>query len=297
MLLTLCFVLAAGTVHVGGVDRSYELFVPSDLGPSPALVLVLHGRGGSGAQVREHTGFDAQAALHGFVVAYPDGVDQKWRDLRQLTLGLPYDASDATFVLALIDTLVVEQHIDRARVFIAGHSNGAMMALALACTHADKFAGIASVAGSLAKAPCVLSRALPALFFHGTDDPMVKYAGGGVGPRGARGFVLSSDDTVARFAARAHCTSMVAAAPRVDSIAGMSATFEHHLGCTVPVVRVRIDHGGHGWPGHPSAFITQASRADTTAAVDASVEIGSFFDAIARANISPAAPPLQSPAP
>ena len=141
-------------VVVGGVERSYQLFVPEGAKPKAPLVVVLHGRLGSAAQVREHSGFDEEAKKRGALVLYPQGIDRQWSDARQLTLDPKQRVAgpdDVAFILALIDTLIGEGRVDPARVFVAGHSNGGFMALTLLCTHAERFAGVGVVAASLPK--------------------------------------------------------------------------------------------------------------------------------------------------
>ena len=45
--------------------------------PDPPLMIVYHGKDGSGAAIQRKTGFDAVAAANAFIMAYPDG--QEWR--------------------------------------------------------------------------------------------------------------------------------------------------------------------------------------------------------------------------
>ena len=53
-------------------------------GPAPLLV-VLHGSGGSGAEMAAVSGFDTLASRDGFVVAFPDDVARTWADGRGAT--------------------------------------------------------------------------------------------------------------------------------------------------------------------------------------------------------------------
>lgn len=270
------------TLDVRDARRAYELFVPptaSSHAPSTAghpLVVLLHGRGGSARQVRTNTGFDDVARAHEFVVAYPDGLDGAWRDLRQSTLvpDRPFEDDDVAFLLALVDTLVRDRGVDPARVAFVGHSNGAMMALTLACLHPERVAAVVAVAGNLPTAACALARPVPALFFFGTHDALVPFEGGGVGVLGGRGTVRSARDTVAAFARAAGCTTTERTPIPLDERAarrGMSAVQEHHLGCAVPVEAVIVQGGGHGWPGHGPIW-----RRNPTS-LDASALIGAFF--------------------
>ena len=63
------------TVTVGATERTFLLHVPPSYDPARAVpaVVTLHYRPGSGAAMRELTGFDAKADAEGFLVAYPEG--------------------------------------------------------------------------------------------------------------------------------------------------------------------------------------------------------------------------------
>lgn len=269
----------AETLVVGKVTRSFELLVPASAPKANApLLLVLHGRLGSARQIRRHAGFDDEAKRLGFVVAYPDGIDRRWADQRQLTLKESdrNGTDDTGFLSALIDSLVARGLVDRERVFLAGHSNGGFMALTYACLHAEKVKGVASVAGGLATAvsgaECTLARPVSALFFHGTADPLVPFGGGAVGRSGARGFIRPADETVAVFAQAASCGPPVKRAPLdLRPRDGTRLIIEDRPGCTVPVAFAIIEAGGHGWPGRAP----QMSSA--TEEIDATHAIASFF--------------------
>src|SRR5215475_10791144 len=70
---------AAG-ITSGGIVRDYEIFLPnSTAGPRPAVFL-LHGGGGSAAEMRRYTGFDEIAKAAGIVAVYPQGIDLDWAD-------------------------------------------------------------------------------------------------------------------------------------------------------------------------------------------------------------------------
>ena len=273
-------------IVVDGEKRTYEVFTPErrdpsskDAAPRP-LLIVLHGHGGSAHQVRVDSGFDAEASKRGVVVLYPEGIDHHWRDARLYTQKTPDPnareliARDEKFIFTVVDDLVAKGVVDKARVYVAGHSNGAMMTLTIACDHADRIAGIGVVAGNLSTSTCAPSRAVPAIFFQGTADPLVPFKGGPIGIAGARGFVRSADDTVNVFAQKAACTSAKKRAP-VDNVKldGTSIVVEDRAGCTVPIARVIVDGGGHGWPGHAPIFLRHSREIDATAAMAAF-----FFD-------------------
>lgn len=274
-LASLLAATPAAKMVVGGVERSYQLFVPEGAAPKAPLVVVLHGRLGTAAQVRRHSGFDEQAKARGALVLYPQGLDRRWNDLRRETIepklrGPAHD--DVGFILAVIDKLIAEGRVDPTRVFVVGHSNGGFLALALACTHADRFAGVGAVAATVPRTPCQPSRSIPTMFFHGTADTMVPFLGGGVGPNGARGWVRSNAESAQLFAELAGCQPAVRRAP-VDAVQddGTRVIVEERAGCKAPVVNVVIEGGGHGWPGR------QPPLPDNTREIDATAWLVAFF--------------------
>lgn len=257
------------TLTVGGVERSYQLFVPESAKEKAPLVVVLHGRLGSAAQVREHSGFDEEAKKRGALVLYPEGIDRRWSDARQLTLDPKRRVAgpdDVGFILALIDKLIAEGRVDRARVYVAGHSNGGFMALTLLCTHAERFAGVGVVAASLPKTECAPARPVPVMLFHGTADGLVPFEGGGVGRKGARGWIRSNAETAQHLAAKAGCQAPVRRAPiDADAKDGTRVVVEDRAGCAAPVVNVVVEGGGHGWPGRKPSLSANTQEIDATA--------------------------------
>lgn len=279
MALVACLSLASVapdlSFTVGGVERTYQLFAPEGAKPKAPLVIVLHGRLGSAAQVREHSGFDEEARKRGALVLYPQGIDRQWSDARQLTLKPERRMAgrdDVGFILALVDKLVAEGRVDPTRVYVAGHSNGGFMALTLLCTHAERFAGAGVVAASLPKAECAPSRPVPLMLFHGTADSLVPFEGGGVGRKGARGWIRGNAETAQLLADQAHCQPPVRRAPiDADAKDGTRVVVEDRAGCAAPVLNVIIEGGGHGWPGR------KPSLSDNTMEIDATAWLAAFF--------------------
>src|SRR3954469_13705971 len=116
----------------GGLDRSYLLHVPTNPGPLP-LVMMLHGAGGSAEFAADETGWSRLADVERFAVVYPEGGPvkphkapkfltnpQEWNDVSGRGRH-----DDVGFLLAVLDDL--QSHIDPARVYVTGFSNGAGM--------------------------------------------------------------------------------------------------------------------------------------------------------------------------
>jgi polyhydroxybutyrate depolymerase len=71
-----------GSITVDGHERTYEVHAPASYKGEQAvpLVLALHGRSGTGHGMAEQTHFDSVSDAHGFLVAYPDGLQNSWAD-------------------------------------------------------------------------------------------------------------------------------------------------------------------------------------------------------------------------
>ncbi|HMF33306.1 MAG TPA: PHB depolymerase family esterase [Candidatus Lokiarchaeia archaeon] len=180
-------------IDVGGVQRQYILHVPpSYTGNTPVpLLLALHGGSGDAKQYESETGFDAIADAEGFVVVYPDGLGATEFTLHAWNSGYIQSdfplGDDVAFLVALVAQLKTTYAINGSRVYIVGHSNGAMMAYRMAGERADLFAAVASVAGSVGgkATPTSPQYTIPApttgvsvLEVHGLLDQNVPYNGG-----------------------------------------------------------------------------------------------------------------------
>lgn len=60
------------------LERSYRAYRPAELPAETALVLMLHGAGGSAAQAEASFGWTALAEREGCVVVHPEGLDRTW---------------------------------------------------------------------------------------------------------------------------------------------------------------------------------------------------------------------------
>jgi poly(3-hydroxybutyrate) depolymerase len=137
---------------------------------------MLHGGFGNGAQAEHSYNWDSEADNGHFLVAYPDGLVRAWN--AGSCCGEPQrtNADDVGFITAMVGVIEQQMPIDRARIYVTGMSNGAMMALRLGC-QTDTFAAIAPVAGTLLS-DCSAARPTSVLQIHGTADDRVPYNGG-----------------------------------------------------------------------------------------------------------------------
>lgn len=161
-----------------GYTRGFNVYVPPtlpDTAPVP-LLLVLHGLYNSGQTVEQDSGFDALADSQGLLVAYPEGVGSSWNAGACCGTASHESIDDDGFLAQVVAQIGAIRKIDRARVYVAGFSNGGMMALRAACDRPDIFAAAVSVAGVL-EAPCAPGDPVSGLLINGLRDTTVPYEG------------------------------------------------------------------------------------------------------------------------
>ena len=175
------------SLNSGGRTRTYILHVPPAYDGKQAmpLVLLLHGAGGNAEKMITATGMSDKADEAGFIVVYPNGTgllnDQlllTWNCGFCCGYALDNNIDDVGFIRSLIEKLQDELNVDKARIFITGMSNGAMMTYRLGCELSDIVAAIAPVSGSLGDFTVSSSSPVSVIIFHGTADPIVPYEGG-----------------------------------------------------------------------------------------------------------------------
>jgi polyhydroxybutyrate depolymerase len=163
-------------VH-GGRVRSVLLHVPLSVAEPAPLVLMLHGVLGNAASSVGQTGWSELADREGFVVAYPQGYASSWNAGTCCGSAAAENVDDVGFLVSVVDTIATAVPlVDRSRVYVAGFSNGGMMALRAGCERPDVFAAVASVSGTL-QAPCAPSRPVSALQVTGMLDHRVPFGG------------------------------------------------------------------------------------------------------------------------
>jgi polyhydroxybutyrate depolymerase len=262
------------TLDAGGETRTYEVELPANVVAKPALIVMLHGHGGTGAQMRRYKDM-GQVTGDAAVIVYPDGVDRGWSDGRTIR----NSQDDIGFLRRLIATVHAAYGTDPKRIYVAGMSNGAMMALRVAC-QMPEVAAVAAVSGGLPvqwKDDCRPAHPVSVLGIDGTADPIVPFDGGGV-YNDRNGDVLSAAETVATFARADGCGAGRTLAPTAVASDGTSATFERWSDCAAgtSVELATVHGGGHGWPGgrqyFPKRLVGTVSQA-----FDANAYIWDFF--------------------
>jgi phospholipase/carboxylesterase len=171
------------------MDLLYTAHVPAGDGPHPTILL-LHGWGASA-----HDLIGLAPVLHGGrtlvlcpqgPLAFQAGPGMLGYGWFPLVPGRPPDAAaietSRRQVEAFLDAAVARYPVDRARLIVAGFSQGGFLAYQIALRSPERFAGLMAlsswlpqeVASAIPAQPA--HKQLPALVVHGSDDSMVPVA-------------------------------------------------------------------------------------------------------------------------
>lgn len=251
--------------------RDYIVHLPSGYDPAVKypLVLNLHGYGSYALQQRAYSRMDDVADTAKFIVVYPNGVSNAWN----VGWWGAYNGGidDVGFLSALIDTVSKKYTVDAQRVYSCGMSNGGFMSYRLACELNKKIAAIASVTGSMSDSTlfyCTSPRPVPVLEIHGTADNTVPF-------NGSQG-MIAIDEVIDYWKRKNETTtSVITPLPDIYTADNSTAT-RYHYGNGyegAEVVLLKIQNGGHSWPG----AVPVSSLGNTNQDINASGEIWSFF--------------------
>lgn len=263
------------TTVVGGMTRTYKLYVPAiySQGTAAPLIFNFHGYGSNSAEQEAYADFRPIADTANFILVHPQGLSVNgstgWNNF-----GLPATAqADIQFVEQMITEISSEYSINSNRIYSTGMSNGGFMSNDLACFLSNRFAAIASVTGgmtTLHKNACNPSHPVPMMQIHGTVDAVVPYTGGGTGS------FLHVDSLVKFWRNFNQCDTNPTFEALPDLVTSDNCTAEHYVwknglqGSTVELYK--IINGGHTWPG--AIFPVNGN---TNQDFKASIEIWRFF--------------------
>jgi polyhydroxybutyrate depolymerase len=257
--------LAKATIEVDGKQRTYRTYFPKGLPKGAPLVMVMHGSGQNGSQIRMETGydFDRLADQFGFGVVYPSAGSFDWNDCSKVG-DFKVDGQEldhVKFLTSLADKLIAENGFDAKRVFATGVSSGGFMSLRLAIEAPTRFRAVAAVSANLPVADnfkCSTSgTSTSVMIMNGTEDPIVHYEGGETSLLGLfykGGILRSSKDTAHVFTGLNKVLGAPLINPTLNSVSAVGedkSKFERALWkneSKVEVELITIYGGGHGMP-------------------------------------------------
>lgn len=170
------------TAEVDGVERSWEVYVPTSYDGSVEVPLVLAVHGASGHTMPERSSWHFVAEKNNFIVAYPESLPELWHSWPEEG----DEVDEINYFDTVIASVCKEYKIDKTRLYIHGQSAGDMMTSYYIYHKGDQFAAAAPV--SLATTPSKLmdesgnvvktpQTALPVLRLHGETDYEVPVPG------------------------------------------------------------------------------------------------------------------------
>lgn len=284
-LLFLCSVLCMrhsvhaqtfGSISFGGITRNYIVKTPTVFMPGQQrpLVFNLHGYSSNASQQQFYCAMNAVADTAGFIVCYPDGINNAWNSGWTGVYGSGID--DVGFISALIDTLHTLYNIDLSRVYACGMSNGGFQSYRMACELENRICAFASVTGTFTDSVafyCSPSRPVPIMEIHGTADNTVNYNGGA--------FYKGIEETIAFWVNHNQCLTTADTTDVPNTVLTDSTTAQiisyRNCAADAQVVLIKIQDGGHTWPGSP-LDLSGLGYGFTSQDINASSAIWNFFN-------------------
>ncbi len=252
-------------IQVDGIQRSYRVYCPEDgRTRNLPLMVVLHGGLGNAHQIEKNTAMNNVADSGPFVVVYPNGTGGRFGMGNRRTwnagvccgLAARRNSNDVRFIESVIDQVHQIYGIDSRRVYVAGMSNGGMMAYRLGREIPHKIAAVIAVSATLGVDDFDAAKNIAILHIHGTEDDFVPVTGGF--GRKSLGAVAhrSLADTVRLIINARQCT-----AQHVHMVADGVQSTRYDCGSGAPVEVVLIQGGSHAWPGgHGRRAESKSSR-------------------------------------
>jgi poly(hydroxyalkanoate) depolymerase family esterase len=189
--------------------RAYKLYVPSQRSEAARpLIVMLHGCTQSADEFARGTQMNRLAEEQGFLVLYPEqaasgNTSKCWNWFQPQDQ--QRDKGEPSLLAGMVGEVARAHDVDERRVFVAGLSAGAAMAVVLGETYPDIFAavgahsglpfasahdipsamaamkggrgrGLASLPGAAGKRSC--RHRVPTIVFHGDRDHTVQYSNG-----------------------------------------------------------------------------------------------------------------------
>jgi polyhydroxybutyrate depolymerase len=218
-----------GTQVIAG--RSVIIDLPIRF-PAP-VIFDYHGGNQSAAQEHAYTGLAAAGAQAGFIVVTPNGTNGLWNF--PTTEALPDDVGFTQTVA----TVLAFAGCSNGKLYAAGISDGADMAVTAACRIPDVRAVFAVAPSITPRGPCSKK---PSIEVHGTADPIVPYAGSAGGS-----FADTPSEPVA--ARLPFWTSGCSGPVAGQSPAAGTQVQQWNCAAGRTARLYTVSGGGHTWPG------------------------------------------------
>ena len=166
----------ADNITVDGVNRTYNVYAPKNLGENRPLLIFCHGYNQDANWMQnsefknDNVSMETVCDTAKFVVVFPNGINKAW-DIS--------GNSDINFIKAIIDKMATQHKIDRNRVYLGGFSMGGMLTYHAMNKISDLIAAFAPCSGYPmgGASASATARAIPILHIHGTADETCAFSG------------------------------------------------------------------------------------------------------------------------
>ncbi len=276
-------------IKANGFNRTYLVHVPPGYDqdvPLP-LVVVIHGAFDTAAGMETFSGFSDLADQKHFLVLYPNGMGlfgwlQHWNAGHCCGKAAKDNIDDVGFIEACIEDLSGRLRVDPKRIYVAGFSNGGMMAYRFAAEKTHLLAGGAFLAASIGGRPsekepqwCIPEpeNPLPVIILHGMADQDVPFEGGMSKRRGGPRTYWSVMDSVNFWVKSDRCHGDPATSERLDGRIEILSWKDCAENSAVSLYMIK--DWAHQWPG--PYFTKELPQEDPLRQFDAAEIIWDFF--------------------
>lgn len=173
------------SVTAGRETRELILYAPDTAQEPVPVVMVFHGGGGGAAWMAGKSRTLTRTLTRaGYAVAYMNGSSRRggdnlrtWNASHCCAYAQRRNINEAAYADAAVEALDKRLGIDRTRIFLMGHSNGAMLSYRLAGAMQVTPRGIAPISGAIfADQPDVPDRT-SIFMYHARNDEVLSYSG------------------------------------------------------------------------------------------------------------------------
>ncbi|MCA9802638.1 MAG: hypothetical protein KC777_11775 [Cyanobacteria bacterium HKST-UBA02] len=262
-------------IRYHGKKRKFLVHVPEDKPDRPLpVVILLHGALTSPRLVQWISRMSQKADSEKFYAVYPastGGLLSTWNAGECCGPAQKNEVDDIGFLSAVIDKMSTDYQVDPSRIYIAGVSNGGMMAYRAGCELSERVAAIASVEGFMASCHCRPKVPVSVLAINGTEDRVIPIEGG---TGRFWGFfpvkVKPASSALEFWLDRNRCLDE----PAIEEHGHITKRTFVSPESNTEVCFYTIEGGGHAWPGGRWSFPLSPERRREFSATD---EIWEFF--------------------
>lgn len=167
------------SILVNGEERLFRLSVPSsDAGAKLPVIIAFHGGDMADEDFNQQSQFDQLGELEKFIMVYAIAEEGRTAAEGEWFLNTAATSQDDNdFSESIVDELSKAYCVDEDRLYAIGYSLGSMYTYEIACQLNDRFAAVASFAGTMPISPesCDMTGDMAVLHIHGKLDYIIDY--------------------------------------------------------------------------------------------------------------------------